>query len=160
MTGGENHKVRSMNKRQRAILIDFITVMVVTAVAVVGMINFKDWINLSEARRAMEQLGQIVLQYRKDYGSVPPKAYVTSRKKDLKGGVRLVDLQYRGLWIDADSTPDEILAYAEKNHRSLLVGDGFLVLRLDGCVEWMGKEEFKTLLAQQQSPEEIQMMQQ
>jgi hypothetical protein len=160
VTRGENHKVRRMNKRQRAILIDFITVIVITAVAVVAMINFKDWINLSEARRAMEHLGRIVLQYRKDYGSVPPNTYVTNIKKDLKGGVRLVGLQYRALWVDADSTPDEILAYAEKNYHSLFVGDGFLVLRLDGRVEWMGKKEFKTLLAQQQSPEEVRILQQ
>ncbi len=108
----------------------------------------------------MEDLGRKVLQYRKDYGSVPPETYVTNIKKDLKGGVRLGGLQYRALWIDADSTPDEILAYAEKNYRSSFVGDGFLVLRLDGRVEWMEKKEFRTLLAQQQSPEEIRMLQQ
>ena len=134
-------------------------VVVITAIAVVAMINFRDWVNHSEARRAMEHLGQIVLQYRKDHGALPPESYVANIKEDLKGHVRLGELQYRALWIDADSTPDEILAYTEKNYRSLLVGKGYIVLRLDGRVEWMGKKEFKTLLAQQQSPEEIQMLQ-
>jgi len=134
------------------------TVIVITAIAVVAMINFRDWVNRSEARRAMEDLGKKVLKYRKDYGSVPPEAYVTKVKEDLKGGVRLGELQYRALWIDSDSTPDEILAYTEKNYPSLLVSGGYVVLRLDGRVEWMDKKEFKTLLAQQQSPEEIQML--
>ena len=134
------------------------TVIVITAIAVVAMIHFRDWVNRSEARRAMEHLGKIVLKYRKDYGSVPPETHETSIKENLKGDVRLGELQYRALWIDTDSTPDEILAYTEKNYPSLLVSGGYVVLRLDGRVEWMDKKEFKTLLAQQQSPEEIQML--
>jgi len=147
-----------MNRRQKIILRDFVTVIVVTAIAVVAMINFKDWVNRSEARRAVEQLGQIVLQYRKDNGALPPESYVNNIKKALEGSARLGELQYRALWIDSDSKPDEILAYTEKDYSSLLVGDGFIVLRLDGRVEWMGKKEFKTLLKQQQSPEEVQML--
>lgn len=149
-----------MNKRQKAILVKFITVIVITAVVVVAMINFKDWVNRSEAMRAMEHLGQIVLQYRKNHGSVPPESYVDGIKEDLEGQVRLGNLWYRARWLDFESTPDEILAYAEKNYHSLLVGKGYVVLRLDGRVEWMGKREFETLLAQHQSPMEIQMLQQ
>jgi hypothetical protein len=147
-----------MNRRQKIILRDFVAVIVITAVAVSAIINFKDWVNRSEARRAMEHLGQIVLQYRKDNGALPPESYVNNIKKALEGSARLGKLQYRALWIEADSKPDEILAYTEKDYPSLLVGDGFIVLRLDGRVEWMGKKEFRTLLKQQQSPEEIQML--
>ena len=149
-----------MNKRQKAILRKFIAVMVVTAIAVVAMINFKDWVNRSEAMRAMEQLGQIVLQYRKDHGSVPPESYVNNIKERLEGHVRLGKLQYRARWLDLESTPDEILAYTERNFHSLLVGKGYVVLRLDGRVEWMGKREFEKLLAQHQSSMEIQMLRQ
>jgi len=149
-----------VNKRQKAILVKFITVIVITAVAVVAMINFKDWVNRSEAMRAMEHLGQMVLQYRKNHGSVPPESYVDGIKEDLEGHVRLGNLRDRARWLDFESTPDEILAYTEKNYRSLLVGKGYVVLRLDGRVEWMGKREFETLLAQHQSPMEIQMLQQ
>jgi len=148
-----------MNKRQKDILMNFITVIVITAVAVVAMFNFKDWINRSEAMRAMEHLGQIVLQYRKDYGSVPPQSYVDRIEETLEGYVRLGDLHYRAQWIGFESGPDEILAYSEKNYHSLVTGKGFVVLRFDGRVEWMNKQQFKTLLAQQQSPMEIQMMQ-
>ena len=149
-----------MNKRQKAILVKFITVIVITAVAVVAMINFKDWVNRSEAMRAMEQLGQIVLQYRKNHGSVPPKSYIDGIKEDLEGHVRLADRRYRARWLDLESTPDELLAYTEKKYHSLLAGKGYVVLRLNGRVEWMGKREFEALLAQHQSPMEIQMLQQ
>ncbi len=148
-----------MNKRQKAILIDFTTVIVATAIAVLAMIIFKDWINRSEATRAIQQLGQTVLQYRKDHGSVPPESYVDRIKENLEGHVRLGSLQYRARWIDFESTPDEILAYTEKNYRSLFFGKGFIVLRLNGTVEWMEEEQFKTLLAQQQSPIEKELTQ-
>ena len=149
-----------MDRRQKAILRDFATVIVITAIAVVAMINFKDWVNRSEAMRAMEHLGQIVLQYRKNHGAVPPESYVDGIREDLEGHVRLGNLRYRARWLDFESTPDEILAYTEKNYHSLLVRKGYVVLRLDGRVEWMGKREFETLLAQHQSPMEIQMLQQ
>ena len=147
-----------MNKRQKTILMDFAIVIVVTAVAVLAMINFKDWVNRSEAMRAMKQLGRIVLQYRKDRGSVPPESYVDRIKENLEGHVRLGNLRYRAQWIDLESSSDEILAYTEKNYRSL-IGNGFVVLRLDGSVEWMEKKEFQNLLAQQQNPTEIEMLQ-
>ena len=132
--------------------------MVITLVAVVAMISFKDLVNRSEAMRAMEHLGKIVLQHRKDYGSVPPESYVDRIKRDLEGYARLGNLRYRAQWIGFECAPDEILAYAERNYRSLLVGKGFIVLRFDGRVEWMGKQDFETLLAQQQSPMEIEML--
>ena len=148
-----------MNRRQKAILTRFIVVITITIIAVVAMINLKDWVNRSEAMRVMKHLGQIVLEYRKEQGSVPSEFYITSIKGKLPGHPRLGELHYRALWIDLESAQDEILAYTEGNYHSLLFGDGFIVLRLDGRVEWMNKQEFKTLLAQQQSPMEIEMLQ-
>jgi hypothetical protein len=152
-----------MNKRQKAILIEFITVIVITAIAVAAMINFKDWVNRSEAIGAMNQLGEVVLKYRKEYGAVPPESYINEKKKDLKGWVRLGDLKYRAQWIDLGATPDEILAYTEKNYPSSLLNDGYVVLRLGkheeaGRVEWIDKRQFEKLLAQQQTKMEIDML--
>jgi type II secretory pathway pseudopilin PulG len=147
-----------MNKRQKAILIEFIIVIAITVIAVAGMVNFKDWVNRSEAMGAMKQLSRVVLTYRKEYGSVPPESYVNEIKKDLKGWVRLGNLKYRAQWIDFDAKPDEILAYAEKKYPSSLLNDGYVVLRLDGRVEWMDKQQFEKLLAQQQSKWEIDML--
>ena len=149
-----------MNRRQKAILTNIITVIIITVLAVVAMINFKDWVNRSETVRAMEYLGKITMQYRKEHGSVPPQSYVDRVEEDLPGGVRLGSLQYRGLWISFESPGDEILAYAEKKYPSSFLHNGFVVLRLDGRVEWMGEEEFKKLLAKQQSPMERQMLKQ
>ncbi len=147
-----------MNRRQKTVLIDFVVIITITAVAVLAMVNLKDWVNRSEATRAMEQLGQEVLDYRNKYGSVPPQSYLDSNRENLQGNDRLGNLRYRARWIDFDCPPDEILAYTEKNYHSLLLSSGFIVLRLDGSVEWIDKQKFKTLLAQQQSLIEIQTM--
>jgi len=154
-----------MNRRQKAILKDFAIVIIATAIAVVAMINLKDWVNRSEAMRAMEHLGRYVKQYRDKHGSIPPQSWVDGQIENLPGHVRLGKLQYRGRWISYDSTGDEVLAYTEKNYHSLLLGKGYVVLRLgamlndDGRVEWMEKQQFESLLAQQQSPLEIEMLQ-
>lgn len=134
---------------------NFVAVIVITAIVVVAMINFRGCVNRSEAMRAMEDLGRRVLEYRKTSGSVPPESYVNRIKPELEGYVRLGRLRYRALWIDSESTDDEILAYTEIKSHSLLFGDGFIVLRLDGRIEWMDKQEFEPLLARQQSPMEI-----
>jgi radical SAM superfamily enzyme YgiQ (UPF0313 family) len=149
-----------MNRRQKAILINIVAVIIVTIFAILAMINFKDWVNRSEAIRAMEHLGQVALRYRKEHGSVPPQSYVDRVREELPGNVRLGNLQYRGLWIDFESSGDEILAYVKKEYPSSFFSDGFIVLRLDGRVEWMGEKKFQVLLAQQQRPVEIQMLQQ
>jgi len=147
-----------MNKRQKAILIEFTIIIAITVIAVVAMVNFKDWVNRSEAMGAMKQLSQVVLEYRKEHGAVPSESYVNEIKKDLKGWVRLGNLNYRAQWIDFDATPDEILAYAEKKYPSSLLNDGYVILRLDGRVEWMDKQQFEKLLAQRQSKMEIDML--
>lgn len=146
-----------MQRRQRAILTNIAVVMVITAIAVVSMINLKDYINRSEAMRAMNHLGKIVLEYRKTNSCVPPESYVESVKGKLEGSARLVNLKYRARWINFDCTDDEILAYYAMNYPLSFLDDGCVVLRLGGQVEWMEKQEFETLLAQQQSPIEIEM---
>jgi len=133
--------------------------MVVTTIAVVAMMNFRSYVNYSEAVRAMEHLAQIVRQYRQSQGQIPPESYVEGIKDKLYGHARLGILRYRGRWIRIESSPDEILAYSERNYRSLIVGSGVIVLRLDGRVEWMKTGDFEKLLASQQSPAEIQLQQ-
>jgi len=140
-------------------LIEFVAVIAVTAVAVFAMINLKDLVNRSEAMRAMEHLGQKVVQYRQVHGSIPGESWVDMQKQSLAGHVRLGQLQYRGLWIDFESPPDSILAYSEKKYGSLLVGNGYVVLRLGGRVEWLEKQEFEKLLVEQQGRDEAKVLQ-
>ncbi len=150
-----------MNKRQKALLAESIIIIVMTAAAVVAMINLKQWVSRSETIQVMEQLGQVVLQYRKEHGSLPSGDDVKGIQEKLQEEVRLDKLQYRAQWIDVDSAPDEILAYTEKRFRASLLDDGYAVLRLDGRVEWMGKEKFQKLLGQQRrlSPQDLQILQ-
>ncbi len=140
-------------------MVKFGLVFVVTATAVVAMMNFKDWINRSETMLAMEHLGKIVLEYRSSRNVLPSESYLSDIKKKLQGRVRVGDIQYRALWIDADSGPDTILAYTEKKYHSFLLGSGFIVLTLDGMVTWMGREEFLALLSKQQSAMELKILQ-
>jgi len=148
-----------MNKRQKAILTHFIVVIILTAIAVAAMFDFKNWVNRSEAMQAMGELGQIVLKYRKGHGAVPSESYVDSIQVNLRGYARLGQLRYRARWIDFDCSEDEILAYTNKDYCSLFFHEGYILLRMNGRVQWMGKLEFEELLASQQSPLEVKMMQ-
>lgn len=147
-----------MNRRQKAVLTNAATVLVITGIAVAAMINLKNWINRSEAMRAMEHLSRIILQYREKYGIIPPESYIDRIREGLEGYARLGEVIYRAQWITFESTPDEILAYTGSYHRSWPFGKKYIVLRLDGRVEWMDKQEFETLLARQQSTQELEML--
>ena len=142
-----------MNKQQKQMLANFAVVIAVTIGASAGMVELKNWVNRSEAMRAMEQLGRVVGDYRQKNGSVPPESYVDGIKESLEGQVRLGNLHYRARWIEFDSPPDTILAYVIKDYHSLFFRPGAIVLRLDGRVQWMGKKQFEQILASQQSPD-------
>ena len=104
-----------MNKLQKRILANFVVVMLITAAAVVGMVELKNQVNRSEAMRAMESLGRVVSDYKQKNGSVPPESYVDGIIKTFEGQPRLGNLNYRARWITFDSPPDTILAYAIEN---------------------------------------------
>ena len=143
-----------MNRRQKSILLNSIIVITITAAAVVAMVNFKDWVNRSESIRAMEHLSQIILQYRKSHGCVPPESYIDG----IRGRTQLSEINYRARWINFESTPDEVLAYTEKKYGSSLLNDGYVVLRLNGQVEWMSKKEFDALLPESEREMEFEML--
>lgn len=146
-----------MNKYQKNILIRFLVIITITVIAVVAMINFKDWANRFHAMQAMQDLGKVALEYRQKRGALPSESYIKQIKQQLRGHVRIGKLHYRALWIDSESEPNEILAYTEKNYKSLILKSGIIVLTLDGKIQWMDKEKFQTILKRQQSPAEIQM---
>jgi hypothetical protein len=147
-------EVFPVNSRQRALLTESILVLAATVGAVVGMMHLKDYINRSEAMRAMDQLGRRVLEYRRQHGSLPPASFVDSIRGDLEGSVRLGDVTYRALYIGPDAPADTILAYSERRYPSSLVQDGYVVLRLDGKVEWLPTIRFNALFTTQRTPTE------
>jgi hypothetical protein len=134
-------------------------VLVVTAAAAFTMMNVKDFTNRKEGMRAMTQLGQHILEYRKTYGSLPPESYIEKIKGSLEGSVRMGTVQYRAIWITFDSKDDTILAYTQENYHSLFLKSGYVVLWLNGKIEWMEADRFEKLLAGQQSLEEIKTTQ-
>jgi hypothetical protein len=148
-----------MNRRQRALLIESIIVLVATAGAVVGMMHLKDYVNRSEAMRAMSQLGDRIVQYRRQYGSLPPHAFVDGIKGDMEGSVRMGSVKYRALYIGLDAPDDTILAYSRKRLASSFLKDGYVVLRLDGQVEWLPTKQFASLFATQRAPAEPELPQ-
>jgi type II secretory pathway pseudopilin PulG len=131
-----------------------VIVLIATAAAVVGMVQLKDYVNRSEAMRAMTQLGQRVLDYRKQYGSLPPQSFVDSIKDDVEGAVRMGNVNYRARWIGLDAPSDTILAYSQKRLPSSFLRDGYVVLRLNGTVEWLPTREFANLFVKQRSAAE------
>ena len=146
-----------MNKRQKWVLTNFVLVILITAAAVLGMIELKNLVNRSEATRAMEQLQKAVAEYRGKNGSVPPESYVDGIIKTLAGEARLGNLNYRARWITIDSPPETVLAYVNKDYRSFFSHPGVIVLRYDGRIEWMDKASFDKLLSPQQTKMELEM---
>jgi hypothetical protein len=146
-----------MNKQHKWILINFALVILITVATVAGMIELKNWVNRSEAMRAMEQLQKAVTDYRQKNGSVPPESYVDSIIKTFEGQPRFGNLVYRARWIAFDSPPDTILAFVRRSNRSLFSKPGAIVLRFDDNIVWMDKESFDKLLATQQTPLELEI---
>lgn len=149
-----------MDRRQKAILIEVALVLIVTLIAVIGMINFKDYINRSESIKVMQQGGRTVAEYRRQHNRVPSESIFLREMRKIKGAARLPGVVYRGLWIDMEAEPNDILAYAKKNYPASLLDDGYVVLKVDANAVWMDGDEFEALLAEQQSEVEIEMTRQ
>ena len=145
-----------MNKRQKSIFLNFIFVIAVTFFFVAVMMNVRDGINKSEAIREMGLLAEKVLEYRREHGSLPSESYVISQVRALRF-MRLGELKYRAQWIGMDAPDETILAYAYR-HYHFLAGEGYVVMRLDGEVEWITKATFEELLGRQQSEAELELL--
>jgi len=148
-----------MNARQKKILRELFIVITITIFAVFMMINLKDLVNRSEAIKAMKALSKRSTEYRKIHNSVPSEKWFEIQKETLPGAPRLGDIKSRGIWINPDSPDDEILAYSYRNYHSLFIEKGYVVLRLNGKVQWMEKNEFEQLLKEQQGKAESQLLQ-
>ena len=78
-----------MNKQQKRILANFAVVMVITVAAVIGMVELKNWVNRSEAMRAMEQFGaggqRLQTEKRLDTARIIRGWHQRSRSKDRSG---------------------------------------------------------------------------
>jgi hypothetical protein len=143
-----------MNRRQRSLLTESVIVLIATVAAVVGMMQLKDYVNRSEAMRAMTQLGGRILDHRKQYGSLPPQSFVNGIKDSVEGAARMGNVNYRARWIGLDAPSDTIVAYSQKRFPASFLKDGYVVLRLDGTVEWLSTDQFATLFNTQRTSTE------
>jgi hypothetical protein len=146
-----------MNKAQKRLLINLLGTIVVIIIFIFAFGNFKDYVNKVEAMRAFNQLGQNILEYRKQHGLLPSQSSIEKLKEELEGSARVGDIYYRAQWISIDSPPETIVAYAQKEY-NWFVSSGFIVLRLDGQVQYLPSEEFRKLLAKQQTMAEAKEM--
>lgn len=135
-------------------MFESLIVLGATAAAVVGMMHLKDYVNRSEAVRAMDQLGEIIFRYRARHGSLPPQSYVDDVKGGVEGAVRMGNVRYRALYIGRDAPDETIVAYSQKRHPSSFLKDGYVVLSLDGTVRWMPTAQFVRLFETQRTPME------
>ncbi len=148
--------VLAVNERQRALLTESILVLAATVLAVAGLIHLKDYINRSEAMRAMGQLGGQILEYRRQNGSLPPESFISNIKGRLEGAARLGNIKYRALYIVPDAPAETILAYSLRRYPTSLWPDGYVILRLDGAVEWLSTGQFTALFTAQRTPMEVE----
>ena len=116
----------------------------------------KEKVNFSETIRAMQHLNLIINQYQTENKKLPAESFVEEQKPNLQGAPRMGDIVYRGKWIGPLDSRNTILAYVQKNYRGLLAKSGYVVLRLNGKVEWVDKESFKMQLELQEKPGERQ----
>lgn len=144
-----------MNPRQKNLLMNFVIIMALTAGFIFIMTGFKDYINKTEALRAMEILRNFVTQYRQEHHSLPPENLLNQFVRESRL-VRLGQIKYRALWVSYDSPPETILVYSEKSYRSF-IERGCVVMRLNGKVEWMDRDAFEKELLDQQSEAETRI---
>jgi hypothetical protein len=146
-----------MNKKQKSLIANLISTVVIISLFIFGFGNFKDYINKREAIRGFNQLGQKIIEYRKHYGQLPGESSIEGLKEQVEGGARVGNIHYRAQWIGINSPPNTIVAYAEKEY-NWLIGSGVVVLLLDGQILYLTPKEFHELLAKQQTLAETEEM--
>ncbi len=145
-----------MRQKQKKMIINLVFVLMSTFILAGVVAGIKDFFNRTEALKAMDIMGQKILEYRNKHFSLPPKTWARNQL-EKSGYIRLGKFVYRAQWITADDPPDTILAYSQKNYMPI-VGDGAVVLTLQGEACWMENTEFEKLLKKQQKPAEMQMI--
>jgi len=145
-----------MNRRQKSTILNLLSVIILTAVLVSAVGYWKNHVNKSDSIRVMRLLSKVVRQYRQqNHKALPPESYI-NRQREAIGDARLGRIQYRARWIDFNAGMDTILAYAHKDY-GMAAGKGYIVMRLDYNVEWMGEMEFEELFAAQRNQAEPEL---
>lgn len=148
-----------MNRRQKMLLIQFIVVIVITCVLVVVMYGMKEVVNRNESMRAMTHLSRLLTQYRQKYGSLPDEDYIDQVRDQLEGWARFGEPVYRLKWIGQNAPDAEVLTYVKKQYSGLMVNDGYVIMRMNGNVEWLSKNNFEKMMKGRWAKDEPKPMQ-
>ena len=144
-----------MKRRTLRVLIVGLVLLGIAAIAgtflfVKSMTGIKDSVRILGAVQAMKKLKVEISSYRQENGSLPTESTLDKIRLNIPGAAMLGSIQYRAQWISSDSTGDEILAYTKKDYRSWFSSrSGYIVLRLNGQVQWTKEIEFESLLKEQ-----------
>lgn len=136
----------SLNKRQLSVIRHFLFVIIVTLLFIFGLINLRDGLNRSEMQREMEVFATAVKDYRQQNKALPPESWVQPQVRNF---VRLGGVQYRAKSILYDSPPDTIIASCKQRTYSVFVKTAYIVLRLDGRVEWLSPPVYEKTIKEQ-----------
>jgi hypothetical protein len=137
-----------LNKRQLSVVRHFLIVIVVTLLFVFGLINLRDGLNRSEMQREMEVLGASIKDYRQKNGSLPSESWIRSQVQSF---ARLGNVEYRAKSVLYDSPPETIIANCMQNSYSMLIKKAYIVLRLDGSVEWLAPDVYAKTVKEQEN---------
>jgi hypothetical protein len=146
-----------MNQRQKTVIQNFVSVILLTTIIISGVGYWKNHVNRSESIRIMKLLSESVQQYRQQNGRALPPEFYINREREVLGDARLGKIQYRAQWIGFNADTDTILAYSYKDF-GLTIGKGYVVMRLDGVVEWMAAAQFEQLFAEQRTQAESEWL--
>lgn len=147
-----------MNRRQKSLFINILTVSVVTIIAMFALFDLRNHVNRKEAGRAITYLATVITDFKKNSGYLPPKRYVEAARKKIPENVRLSNFYYRARWISFDDKPDTPLAYSRLIQNSVFYKSCYIVLKLDCTIETVPQDDFEKKLEQIQSEAEKTVM--
>ncbi len=123
-----------MNKRQKQLLARFCIVMTLTIALIVGLSQYRNVVNKSEAIKSMDILSMEIAKYDLYHGELPSKGYI-SEVIARYGLFRIGSVECRSQWIEPGSGPETILLFSKKNYKSLFVKPGYIYITKEDMLE-------------------------
>ncbi len=123
-----------MNKRQRQLLVRFCIVMALTIALIVGLSQYRNVVNKSEAIRSMNILSIEIAKYNLYHGELPSSSYISDIIARY-GLLRVGPVECRSQWIEPGSGPETILLFSKKNYNSLFVKSGYIYITKEDMLE-------------------------
>ena len=147
-----------MNKKQRAMLIRLVLVIVITVGMVFAMVNVKEVVNKKESMLAARNLNFEILKYKQTNNKWPLQSYVDEKAKQIQGRTRLGKVEYRASMFDYVGSNDVVVFYIKREYSGPFIGSGYIVAKVNGKVEWLTEQDFDILMSLQWTVEELKKL--